>query len=56
MISFTCPTCGQPIAAIQGRTYTTCESCGHRTEVPEVAEAETLTLEDLKALRQPADG
>ncbi len=51
MITFECPSCHQPINALEGRVTVTCEHCGDIAPVPATSEVDTLTLAELQALR-----
>lgn len=54
MFAFDCPHCQEPVRAMRHQAYTTCETCGERLKVPDVAEVKTLTPAELKALRSQA--
>lgn len=51
MTTFKCSLCAHVITALEGRTHAICEKCGARVVVPEVSEVTTLTLDELRALK-----
>jgi hypothetical protein len=52
MITFECPRCHLSVEALAERPTVVCEHCGNIVDVPRVSDVDTLTLDELEALRR----